>query len=217
MNAPAAPLRLHGYWRSTASYRVRIALGLKGLAYEQQAHDLRHSAHRSADYLALNPQGFVPVLETPDGVLSQSTAIIEWLEEVYPDPPLLPAAPADRAAVRAMAMMVACDIHPLGNLRVLRRLRHEYGCDQAQVQAWISGWIAEGFGPLEAMIAARGGRYAFGDSLTLADCLLVPQHYAADRHEVDLTPYPALCAAVHSALSHPAVAAAHPGKQADAD
>jgi maleylpyruvate isomerase len=217
VSAAADPLRLHGYWRSTASYRVRIALGLKGLAYEQVAHDLRRNAHREPGYLALNPQGLVPVLETPDGVLSQSTAIIEWLEEVYPDPPLLPASPGDRAAVRAMAAMIACDIHPLGNLRVLRRLRHEYGCDEAQVSAWIAGWIAEGFVPLEALIAKRGGRYAFGDSLTMADCLLVPQHYGAERYEVDLTPYPAICAAVRNALEHPAVAAAQPGLQADAD
>lgn len=213
MIAPA-PLRLHGYWRSSAAYRVRIALNLKGLAYEQQAHDLRADEQRSPAYLALNPQGLVPALETPHGVLTQSSAIIEWLDEAYPDPPLLPADPAGRAAVRAMAMIVACDIHPLGNLRVLRHLRHELGRDQEQVQAWAGHWIAEGFAALEAMIARHGGRYAFGDSLTLADCHLVPQVYSAERYAVDLAPYPKLTAAARNATMVPAAAMAHPDRQA---
>jgi len=210
-------LVLHGYWRSGTSYRTRIALNLKGLAYEQVAVDLRAGEQKAEAFTALNPQGLVPALETEDGVLTQSSAILEWLEERYPEPALLPGPAGERAIVRAMAMTVACDIHPLNNLRVLKYLKDPLGQEQAAVDAWIGHWIAEGFAALERMIGRHGGRFAFGDRLTLADCHLVPQFYAAQRFAVDCAPYPRLVAAVENALAVEAVAAAHPDRQADAD
>jgi maleylpyruvate isomerase len=212
-----AALTLHGYWRSTAAYRLRIALGLKDAPYQQAPHDLRTGAQRDPAYLALAPQGLVPALDTGEAVLTQSLAILEWLEEVYPKPPLLPQHPDERAIVRAMAALVACDIHPLNNLRVLQALRSDFDADQAQTDAWIARWIAEGFGALEVMVARHGRAYAFGDTPTLADCCLVPQVYSAERFKVDLDPYPRIRAAVERARGLEAVAAAHPGRQPDAD
>ena len=210
-------LVLHGYWRSGTSYRTRIALGLKGLDYEQAPVDLRAGDQRSEAYRALNPQGLVPALETEYGVLTQSSAILEWLEERYPEPALLPGTAAQRAIVRAMAMTVACDIHPLNNLRVLKYLKGPLGQEQPAIDAWTANWIAEGFAALEQMIERHGGRFAVGDTLTLADCHLVPQYYSAQRFAVDCTPYPRLVAAVENALAVEAVAAAHPDRQPDAD
>ena len=207
---------LHGYWRSTAAYRVRIALALKGVAYEQATHDLRTGAHRDADYRMLNPQGLVPALETDGDVLTQSPAILEWLEERYPAPALLPAGAADRAIVRAIAATIACDIHPINNLRVLLTLRRDFGADEAAVNAWIARWIAEGFAALEVAIARHGRGFAFGDMPTLADCCLVPQVYSAERFAVDLTPYPRLMATAEAARALPAFKAAHPDRQPDA-
>ncbi|WP_419808009.1 maleylacetoacetate isomerase [Sphingomonas sp.] len=204
---------LHGYWRSGTTYRTRIALALKGLSYEQVGHDLRTGEQRSAAFLTLNPQGLVPALETDDGVLTQSPAILEWLEERYPEPPLLPAAPGDRAIVRAMAATIACDIHPLNNMRVLKAVRALGG----DADAWAAGWIGDGFAALEAMIARHGAGFAFGDRPTLADCHLVPQVYSAERFGVDLAPYPQLMAATERARALPAVQAAHPDEQPDAD
>lgn len=204
---------LHGYWRSGTSYRTRIALNLKGLAYQQAGVDLRRGDQRSEAFLALNPQGLVPALETDDGaVLTQSPAILEWLEERYPDPPLLPADPTGRAMVRAMAATIACDIHPLNNLRVLNAVR-ELGGD---ADGWAARWIAPGFAALETMIARHGDGFAYGAAPTLADCHLVPQVYSARRFGVDLAPYPRLVAAVDRARALPAVAAAHPDRQPDA-
>ena len=154
-------LVLHGYWRSSATYRVRIALALKGATFDQAPHDLRLGAQRDAEYLALAPQGLVPVLETQDGALTQSLAILEWLEEEHPDPPLLPKVPLDRRAVRAMALIVACDIHPLNNTRVTRKL-HQMGVDPAGISAWAQGWIRDGFDAIEPMIAHHGKGFAFG-------------------------------------------------------
>lgn len=213
----ATPLRLHGYWRSTATYRVRIALNLKGLAYEQAPHDLRVGEHRDAAYLALSPQGVVPALETPAGNLIQSLAILEWLEDRFPEPPLLPADADARAVVRGMAALVACDIHPLNNLRVLDVLRTELKADQGQVSAWIAHWIGEGFTALEQLVARHGGEFAFGDTPTLADCCLVPQVYSAERFAVDLTAFPRICAISARARRLEAFAAAHPSRQPDAD
>ncbi len=210
-------LRLHGYWRSSAAYRVRLALALKGLPYDQQPHDLRTGAQADADYLAFAPQGLVPALETDDGVLTQSPAILEWLEERYPRPPLLPAGAGDRAVVRAMAAAIGCDIHPLNNLRVLKRLRGDLTADEAQVNAWIAHWITTGFAALEVMIARHGAGFAFGDMPTLADCYLVPQVYSAERFAVDLSPYPALTRAAAALAALPHAAAAHPQAQPDAD
>jgi len=207
------PLVLHNYWRSGTSYRTRIALNIKGVAYEQVTVDLRAGDQKAADFHALNPQGLVPALETPDGVLTQSSAIIEWLEERYPHPPLLPRGAGDRAIVRAMAMAVACDIHPLGNLRVLKYLKHPLGHEQAAIDAWIAHWISEGFAALETMIAQHGGRFAFGDALTFADCHLVPQFYAAERYAVDCAPYPRLADSVARAMAEEPVRRAHPDLQ----
>lgn len=212
-----APLILHNYWRSGTSYRTRIALEIKGVAYEQAPVDLRAGVQKSDPFLALNPQGLVPALETADGVLTQSSAIIEWLEERYPEPPLLPREPGERAVVRAMAMAVACDIHPLNNLRVLKYLKHPLGHEQPAIDSWIAHWIAEGFAALEAMIARHGGRFAFGDTLTLADCHLVPQFYAAQRYGVDYSPYPRLVESARNAMAEEAVRRARPEAQPDAD
>ena len=210
-------LVLHGYWRSGTSYRTRIALNIKGRDYRQEPVDLREGVQKSEAYRALNPQGLVPALETPDGVLTQSSAIIEWLDERYPASPLFPVDPAERAVVRAMALAVACDIHPLNNLRVLKYLTGELGVDQQGTDRWAGTWIATGFDALEAMVATHGGRFAYGDTLTAADCHLVPQVYSAERFNVDCSRWPRLLRAVENARAEPAVAAAHPDRQPDAD
>ena len=207
---------LHGYWRSSAAYRVRIALALKGVAYEQVTHDLRTGAQRDDAYRALNPQAMVPALDTDEGLLVQSPAILEWIEERYPAPALLPAGREDRAVVRAMAALVACDIHPLNNLRVQTALRRDLGADDAAVATWIARWIADGFAALETLIARYGRGFAFGESPGLADCVLVPQVYSAERFGVDLAPYPALVAAAARARELDAFLAAHPERQPDA-
>lgn len=217
MKTDDSALILHGYWRSGTSYRTRIALNIKGLSYRQVNHDLRAGGQHAPHYLALNPQGLVPVLEVDGHVLTQSGAIIEWLEECYPDPPLLPSGATDRAIVRAMALIVACDIHPVNNLRILNRLRDDLGAPSDSVRSWIAHWIAEGFGPLETMIVRHGGRFCFGDRLTLADCHIVPQYYAAERFAVDLSPYPRLTETIGRIRDEPAILAAHPDMQPDAD
>ncbi|WP_174292346.1 maleylacetoacetate isomerase [Sphingomonas bacterium] len=210
-------MRLHGYWRSGTSYRVRIALALKGLAYEQVSYDLRRGEQRGADYAALNPQPLVPALELDDGtVLTQSPAILEWLEEAHPAPPLLPAAAGDRAIVRAMAALIGCDVHPLNNLRVLQALRHDLGADKAQIEAWTARWIGDGFAALEPLVARHGRGAAFGTTPTLADCYLVPQVYSAERFGVPLDPYPRLVEAAAAVRARADVAAAHPDRQPDA-
>jgi maleylpyruvate isomerase len=204
---------LHDYWRSSAAYRVRIALHLKGLAFRQIAVDLLAGAHRSGAYADVNPQGLVPSLEVGDQRLIQSGAILEWLEEAHPSPSLLPVALADRQIVRAMAAIVCCDIHPLNNLRVLDGLRTKFGAREAQVGAWRARWIGEGFAALETMVARHGGDFAFGAAPTLADCCLIPQLYAAERFAFDLAPYPAIRRAASCAHALPAVLAAHPDRQ----
>lgn len=210
-------IRLHGYWRSSASYRVRIALNLKGIAYEQETHDLRRGEQNGTGYAALNPQQLVPALETDEGVLIQSPAILEWLEERYPKPALLPAAAHDRAVVRSMAAVIGCDVHPLNNLRVLNALRRDFAAGEEQVQAWIGGWIVSGFTALEDLIARHGEGFAYGAKPTLADCYVVPQVYSAERFGVDLTPFPRIVAAAALARGLPAFASADPGAQPDAD
>lgn len=208
-------LVLHGYWRSGAAYRTRIALNLKGLDYEQAAIDLRTGLQRSEAFRALNPQGLVPALEADGEVITQSLAILEWLEETHPAPPLLPSGALDRARVRAMAAVVCCDIHPLNNLRVLTSLRQDLKAEEAAVSAWIGRWIAQGFEALEAMVGDQG--WCQGAAPTLADCCLIPQIYGAERFSVDLTPYPRIRAIGARAAEHPAFAAAHPSQQPDAD
>lgn len=208
---------LHNYWRSGTSYRTRIALNLKGVAYDQVGVDLRTGAQKSDVYLALNPQGLVPALEADGHVFTQSPAILEWIEERWPEPALLPKDPIGRADVRAMAAIVACDIHPLNNLRVLKSIKHDLGADEAQTKAWTARWIEAGFTALEALIARRGEGWSFGNAPTLADCHLIPQIYSARRFEVDLTPFPRILAVDARAADHPAFQAAHPDRQPDAD
>ena len=207
-------LTLHGYWRSSAAYRVRLALGLKGLSYDSVAHDLRRGAQRAEDYRLLQPQGLVPVLETPDGPLIQSPAILEWLEERYPDPPLPPGESVGRRRLLARAAIVACDIHPINNLRVLTRLREDMGADEAAIRRWIGHWVSEGLAALETLIAQHGDGYAYGDRPTLADCHILPQVYNAQRFAVDLSPYPLLTAS--AARLHALVPDAAPEAQGDA-
>lgn len=208
---------LHGYWRSGAAYRVRIALALKGIAYDQVNHDLRTGAQAAGEYAALNTQHLVPTLVAGDTVLTQSSAILEWIEETHPDPALLPADHAGRAIVRSMAAIIGADTHPLHNLRVLKALRSDLGASDDAVQAWIARWIGDGFAALEPLIARHGRGFAYGDAPTLADCFLVPQLYSAERFSVDLTRFPKLVAAAEAARALPEVAAAHPSRQPDAD
>lgn len=206
-------LRLHGYWRSGAAYRVRIALHLKGLGFEQTSHDLRTGEQRRPAFRAINPQALVPALETSDGVIVQSQAIIEWLEERHPAPPLLPAAARDRAVVRAMAAMIACDIHPLNNLRVLQAV-DDLGADR---NTWAQRWLRDGFDALEILLARHSGSFAFGDSPGMADCFIVPQVHSAARFGLSPASWPQLARVMASAESHPAFRAAHPSAQPDAD
>lgn len=209
-------LVLHGYWRSGTSYRTRIALNLKGLGYEVRPVDLRTGEQGQPPYLELDPQGLVPALETDDGVLIQSPAILEWLEETCPDPPLLPKDPQGRAEVRAMAALVGCDIHPLNNLRVLRALKRDLEASDAQLAAWEARWIGDGFKALERLIARQGQDFAWGARPTLADCYLVPQVYSAERFGVDLEPYPLIRAVAERCRALDAFERAHPDRQPDA-
>ncbi len=207
---------LFDYWRSSASYRVRIALHLKQLPFERVPVDLAAAAHKEEDFRARNPQGFVPMLEMDGAQLTQSLAIIAYLDAAVPEPPLLPTAPADRAHVQALAMIVACDIHPLNNLRVLKHLSGPLGQDEAARNAWVARWIGEGFAALEAQATPRAGRFLFGDTPTLADICLVPQMYNARRFDVPLDAYPLLVRADAAAQELPAFAAAAPDRVAPA-
>lgn len=206
---------LHGYWRSGAAYRVRIALALKALAYEQVNHDLRTGGQADPVYAALNPQRLVPALEVDGIVLTQSVAILEWLDERFPDPPLLPADANGRAIVRGMVATIATDVHPLHNLRTLKALRQDFGASEDQVNAWMAQWMTLGFAALETLIARHGDGFAYGATPTLADCITVPALYSAERFRVDTAPYPRLVAAARrtAALAE----AAHPSRQPDAD
>ena len=195
-------MKLYNFFRSGTSHRVRIALNLKGLSYEYVAVDLRTEQHSGAEFTALNPQGLVPALVHEGQVLIQSPAIIEWLEERYPAPALLPPDPAARARVRAMAAIVGCDIHPLNNRRVLELLRHDFALDDAGINAWAGRWISAGFDALETMLAADDARgdFCHGGAPTLADVYLVPQIESARRFGVDLSRWP-LIGAVDAACA----------------
>jgi maleylpyruvate isomerase len=185
-------MRLYDYWRSSAAYRVRLALNFKGLAYDQIAVDLRQGAQRDPAFLALNPQGLVPVLEDDGAVLTQSLPILNYLEERYPAPALLPKDLSARAQSRAIALAIACEIHPLNTLRVLQYLERALNLDEAKRLSWYRHWIAEGFGPLEAMLARSAGEFCVGGAPSLADVCLVPQVYNARRYDCDLAPYPTI-------------------------
>jgi len=206
---------LHGYFRSTAAYRVRIALNLKRVAWHDVFHHLRHGEQRDADYLRLNPQGLVPALEWEGAVLTQSLAICEFIDEVVPEPPLLPDAAVARATVRAFAQAIACDIHPVQNLRVLQRLRAA-GLEETAVTAWAHDTIADGLAACDALLSGRDGPYCFGERVTLADLCLVPQLVNARRFGVALR-WPRLLAVEAACLALPAFAGATPERQPDAE
>jgi maleylpyruvate isomerase len=210
-------LVLHGYWRSSASYRVRIALNLKGISYRQAPVNLLAGEQRGDEYRSLNPQGYVPTLVVGGRQrLTQSLAILEWLEEAHPSPALLPEGADERAVVRAMVGVMGLDVHPLANLKVLQQLRGAFGADDEQVNAWARHWLAEGLAALEPMVAEHGGAFAYKDQPTLADCLLAPLMYSARRFGADLTGCPAVVRAAAAAADLPAFMEAHPDRQPDA-
>ena len=208
-------LTLHSAWRSSAAYRVRIGLNLKGLVYDTVPVNLVSSQHLEPTFAALNPQRLLPAIEVDGRTLTQSLAILDWLDETVPQPALLPADAFDRALVRSMAQIIASDIHPVNNLRILRALTG-LGVDEPAREAWIGRWITDGFTALEAMIAQHGRGYAFGDAPGLADCCLIPQVYNAERFKTDLAPFPAIRAVAARCAEHPAFVAAHPNQQPDA-
>ena len=208
---------LYTYWRSSAAYRVRIALNFKGLEWSPKSVDLRSGAQSGVGFKLLNPQGMIPYLIDGDVGLNQSLAIMEWLDDTYPEPPLLPTEPLARARVRAAALTIACDIHPLNNLRVLKYLRSEFGQEQDAIDTWSRHWIEAGFESLEEIAEGSTGRYLFGDSVTMADICLVPQMYNARRMQADVARFPKLCAIDKALVALPPFNAARPEAQPDAD
>ena len=206
---------LYSYWRSSASYRVRIALAVKGLAYDTHGIDLLAGAQQGVGFALLNPQGLVPYLIDGDVGLNQSLAILEYLDEAYPEPPLLPRGAVARARVRAVALAVACDIHPLNNLRVLRYLRNDLGQEQAAVETWQRHWIELGLAAIEEIAEANAGEYLCGDTLTIADICLVPQLYNARRVQADVARFPTLGELDKRLNRLPAFIAARPEAQPD--
>jgi maleylpyruvate isomerase len=213
-------MKLHGYFRSSAAFRVRIALNLKGLAYESVSHHLRKGEQRAPGFLKLNPMGLVPALEDGPQALSQSLAIIEYLDETHPKPPFLPNAPAERARVRALALSIACDIHPLNNLRVLTYLKNDLKVSDAQHDAWYRHWIVEGFKGLEGMLKTGGtGQFCHGDAPTLADICLVPQVFNAKRllDDAALAAFPTIMRIFGNCMKLEAFDKAQPSKQPDAE
>lgn len=212
-------MKLYNFFRSGTSHRLRIALNLKGLSPEYVAVDLRTEQHLQAAFKAINPQQLVPVLVLDDGaVLIQSPAIIEWLEETYPTPALLPSDALGRARVRALAALVGCDIHPVNNRRILETLRHQFNADEAAVNAWCAHWISAGFDAYEALLAAdpTRGRFSFGDAPTLADVYLIPQVESARRFKVDIHRWPAIEVIDKICVELDAFRRAAPAKQPDA-
>lgn len=216
-------ITLWGYFRSSAAYRLRIALNLKGIPYEQKSVHLAKGEHLAETFRALNPQALVPVAEITDAtglhLLIQSMAILEYLEEIYPSPALLPADPILRAKARAAADVVACDVHPLNNLRVLKYLRGPLALGEDAVNAWYRHWVVEGFNAIEALIEAKPDRagFCFANAPSLADICLMPQIYNAHRFKVDLTPYPKIRAVEAGCGALKAFADAHPSAQPDAE
>ena len=210
-------MKLYSFFRSSAAFRVRIALNLKQIAYETVAVHLRRNDQSKPDYRAVNPQGLVPALQDSGLKLIQSLAIIEYLDEVHPDPPLLPKDPADRARVRALAGIVACDIHPINNLRVLRYLTHDLSHEETAIAKWYNHWIAMGFEAVESLLAsdARTGAFCHGDSPSLADVTLVPQVVNAERYRLDLKSYPTLVRIFENCMRLDPFIAAHPNNQPD--
>ena len=212
-------MKLYTYFRSGTSFRVRIALNLKGIVYDPQFVSLPRGEHRAADYTAVNPQALVPLLVMDDGMrLAQSLAIIEYLDEVYPRPPLLPRDAKERARVRSISLLFACEIHPLNNLRVLQHLKRELGQSEDQLNAWYRHWIAEGLAKVEGELGKPGtGRFCHGDTPSMADCCLVPQIFAAKRYQCDLAPYPTVMRVFDECMKMDAFDLAQPSKQPDAE
>ena len=212
-------MRLYTYYRSSAAWRVRIALNLKRLSYEAVPIHLRKAEQSAPDYAALNPQKLVPTLTVDDHPLGQSLAIVEYLDEMHPEPPLLPNEPLARARIRQIANIIACDIHPLNNLRVLRYLNRQYALGDLARSAWQRHWIVDGFAAIETMLARSPatGRFCHGDAPGLADLCLVPQIYNARRSDVDLSPYPTILRIEAACSDLAAFAAAHPSRQPDAE
>jgi maleylpyruvate isomerase len=209
---------LYDYFRSSAAYRVRIALELKGLAAERRFIHLRRGEQRAPSYLEMNPQGLVPLLVVGPERIAQSLAIIEYLDEKHASPPLMPVGLEDRAFVRSIAQAIACDIHPINNLRVLQYLARELAIEEPKRDAWYRHWVQEGFRAIESRLAERAaGPYCLGDAPTLADICLVPQVANANRLHVDMAPYPRIGAINAACRVHPAFAAAHPDRQPDAE
>jgi maleylpyruvate isomerase len=213
-------MKLHGYFRSSAAFRTRIALNLKGIAYDSVSHHLRRNEQNAPAFLKLNPMGLVPALEDGPNVLSQSLAIIEYLDETKPEPPLLPKAPAQRARVRALALTIACEIHPLNNLRVLTYLKSDLKLSDAQHDTWYRHWIVEGFKGLEGMLKTAGtGRFCHGDAPTMADVCLVPQVFNAKRllDDAALAAFPGIMRVFGACMKLDAFDRAQPAKQPDAE
>ncbi len=214
-------MKLYDYFRSSAAYRVRIGLRLKGLDYESvPVHLLRDGGEQlKAEYRAVNPQGLLPCLQDDGATITQSLAILEYLEEMHPLVPLMPRDALGRARVRSLALAIACDIHPLNNLRILRYLVKDAGLSEDAKNAWYVHWVQEGFAALEAQLAGSPdtGRFCHGDTPTMADCVLVPQVFNAVRFNIDLVPYPTIARIDAACRELPAFIAAHPGKQADAE
>ncbi len=211
-------MKLYNFWRSGTSHRTRIALNLKGLSTEYVAVHLGKEEHLQDAFKAVNPQQLVPALETGSEVLIQSPAILEWLEERYPTPPLLPQDASGRARVRALAAIVGCDIHPINNRRILEYLRKTFGANEDAINAWCGTWISAGFDAYEALLAAdtQRGRFSFGDAPTLADCYLIPQVESARRFKVDLTKWPLIMGVEKACMALEAFQKAAPGQQPDA-
>jgi maleylacetoacetate isomerase len=211
-------VKLYTYFRSSAAFRVRIALNLKGLKYEPVFVHLAKGQHREPAYAAVNPQALLPTLELEGGKrLTQSLAIMEWLEEQHPTPPLLPKDPLARARVRSLAYLVASEIHPLNNLRVLQHLKRALAQTQEQIDTWYRYWIADGLSKLEADLAASSGRFCHGEAPTMADCCLVPQIFNAKRYNSDLAPYPVTMRVFDNCMKVEAFDRAQPSKQPDAE
>jgi maleylacetoacetate isomerase len=211
-------MKLYTYFHSSASYRVRIALNLKGLAHEQAFIHLQKAEHSAPAFKSLNPAGLVPALEDSGNVIAQSLAIMEYLDETAPGPKLMPTQPLERAYVRAFSQIVACEIHPLNNLRVLNYLKQSYSLDQEGINGWYRHWIAEGFDMMESFLAKerRCGRFCLGDQPTMADCCLVPQVFNAQRYKCDLSPYPTVMRINDECAKLDAFVGAHPMNQPDA-